>query len=64
MLHTSSRHSTHFKDNLLSLLPESAEFSQDKEIYISNKTKFAESIAKAHDYHQDYALLLMRVEVI
>ena len=66
MLDTSSRHSTHFKDHLFSLLPESAEFSQDKEIYISNKTKFAELIAKAHDSHigQDDALLLMRVEVI
>ena len=61
MLHTSSRHSTHFNDHI----PQSAEFSQDKEIYISNKTKFAELIAKAHDSHigQDDALLLMRVAV-
>ena len=63
---TFSRHSTHFKNHLLSLLPESAEFSQDKEIYISNKTKVAELIAKAHDSHigQDDALLLMRAAVI
>ena len=51
MLHTYSRHSTHFKNHLLSLLAEWAEFSQDKEIYISNKTKVAELIAKAHDSH-------------
>ena len=46
-------------------LPEWAKFSQNKK-NISNKTKVAELITKAHDslFGQDDALLLMRAAVI
>ena len=63
---TREPNSTRFKEHLLNLLPEWAEFSQGKEIYISNKTKVADLLAKAHDSQigQDDALLLMRAAVI
>ena len=62
----SGSHIPQFKEHLLNLLPEWAEFSQGKEIYISNKTKVADLLAKAHDYQigQSDALLLMRAAVI
>lgn len=64
--HTREPHSTRFKEHLLNLLPEWAEFAQGKEIYISNKTKVADLLAKAHDSQigQDDALLLMRAAVL
>lgn len=63
---TREPHSTRFKEYLLRLLPEWAEFSQGKDIYISNKSKVADLLAKAHDSQidQDDALLLMRAAVI
>ena len=42
-------HTTRFKEHLLSLLSEWDEFSQGKEIYLSNKMKVADLVAKAHD---------------
>lgn len=65
-LDTREPHSTRFKDHLLDHLPEWGEFAQGKEIYISNSTKVADLVAKAHDtlLDQDDALLLMRAAVI
>ena len=59
-------HSTRFKDHLLNLLPEWSEYSQGKDIFISNKSKVADLLAKAHDSQIDQgdALLLMRAAVI
>ena len=59
-------HSTRFKEHVLNLLPEWSEYSQGKEIFISNKSKVADLLAKAHDSQigQGDALLLMRAAVI
>ena len=59
-------HSTRFKEFLLDLLPEWAEFSQGKDIYISSNTNVSDLLAKAHKAQicQDDALLLMRAAVI
>ena len=59
-------HSTRFKEHVLNLLPEWSEYSQGKEIFISNKSKVADLLARAHDSQigQGDALLLMRAAVI
>ena len=59
-------HSTRFKEHVLNLLPEWSEYSQGKEIFISNKSKVADLLAKAHDSQigQGDALMLMRAAVI
>ena len=42
-------HSTRFEEHLLSLLPQWTELSNGNEIYMFNKTKVAELIAKAYN---------------
>ena len=59
-------HATRFKEYLLKLLPEWAEFSQGKEVFISSSQKVGDLLADAHKTQlgQDDALLLTRAAVV
>ena len=63
-------HATHFKDHLLSLLPQWSEFSGEnkgrKDIYISHNVTVADELAKIHNFQscQAEALILLCAAVI